>query len=75
MAEFCFCGSLMIDGSCTNKNCINKAKHASGAKTRSPRSSKTADTKQPKKTAVRKSSKVITYSLEELEKKARENIN
>ncbi|NLL07195.1 MAG: hypothetical protein GX270_15760 [Clostridiaceae bacterium] len=64
MAEFCTCGSLMLEGSCTNKNCVNKTagKSTTAKKTRAKKD--TLETK-PKTTRTRKASKCITYNLYE----------
>lgn len=71
MPEFCKCGSVVINGSCTNKNCITnlgkvlqaKAKKAGRAKTATAASAvKTAS----KSTKVPKASKCITYHISEL---------
>lgn len=66
MAEFCTCGSLVLDGSCTNKNCSNKAtgKHTATAAKKSQAKKATQEVK-PKATKVRKASKCITYNLYE----------
>lgn len=64
MAQFCTCGSLMINESCTNKNCINKVstKTASSA----AKKGKAAKAEKPaKSTRTRRSSKCITYNLYE----------
>ncbi len=66
MAEFCTCGSLMLDGSCTNKNCSNKSagKHSAASAKKASAKKQTAEVK-PKTNRVRKSSKCITYNLYE----------
>ncbi|HQA57703.1 MAG TPA: hypothetical protein PK033_07475 [Acetivibrio sp.] len=73
MAEFCNCGSLMINGSCTNKNCNNRvsAKHASSAKR--VEKEKASEKKSPSSTRTRRASKCITYNLKDLAEKV-ENI-
>ncbi len=63
MAEFCTCGSLMIEGSCTNKNCVNKVGKSTTAK--KTRAKKDPSEAKPKTTRTRKSSKCITYNLYE----------
>jgi len=69
MTEFCKCGSMMINGSCTRKNCSNKIVKAS------PSRAKAASTKTPvvktelKSTKVRRASKCITYNINDLLKK------
>ena len=67
MAEFCTCGSIVINGQCTNKNCINRVASAKVPKVR-----KTAVKKVPK-TPVKRASKCITYNLYETE--TEESIN
>ena len=68
MAEFCECGSLIIDGRCTNKSCTLRAaagpstvkKHVVKAKT------STRGTAAPKPVKIpnpRRASKCITYNL------------
>ena len=81
MAEFCTCGSLVVNSQCTNKNCVHrvneKASPSRSTITRSKSASvtkktasKEADTSKQSKTAnVRRSSKCVTYSLEELQKR------
>jgi len=63
----------MVDGNCTNKNCIyrNSSKAVSGPTNKS----KKAETakKETKSSRTRRASKCITYNLKDLEKK--ENIN
>lgn len=72
MAEFCKCGSVMINGSCTNKNCSNKTIKAAAP----ARNSKTVRTRTIKTDAVEKTaakitkvpraSKCITYHISDL---------
>ena len=73
MAEFCICGSLVIGGHCTNKNCTEKASRPAQAKAAKSKVASEAK-KEPKTTKVRKSSKVITYNLYDTEKEE-ENVN
>ena len=72
MAEFCTCGSIKIGGNCTNKNCINRetSRSASSRTTgkSSSRSASAAEKGQPKSTKTRKSSKVVTYNLYDIER-------
>jgi hypothetical protein len=58
----------MINGNCTNKNCVNK--HASKAAGETATKSKAlkADKKERKSTRTKKSSKCVTYKLSDLEK-------
>lgn len=74
--EFCKCGSVMINGSCTNKNCSNKQQKAPKLKEKKEGSSKSAvsakeDIPRPasKNTKVPRASKCITYPISELYKK------
>ncbi len=78
MAEFCKCGSVMISGSCTNKNCSNKV--AKQVKKAAPsKISKTGRTKISVENPVTKSSKApraskcITYHISELPPKEQHN--
>ncbi|MDF2522647.1 MAG: hypothetical protein K0R31_288 [Clostridiales bacterium] len=61
MAEFCTCGSIKIEGNCTNKNCASNSSGKTAATKSSTR--KTAAVKKEPKT--RRASKVITYNLYE----------
>lgn len=66
MAEFCKCGSIMINGSCTNKSCSNKLEKAPASRSRTARP-KAQDIKtEPKKTKVPRASKCITYNIKDL---------
>jgi hypothetical protein len=71
MSEFCKCGSIMINGSCTRKSCSNKLEKTPSSRARTV-SAKTASTKTPavkselKSTNVRRASKCITYNISEL---------
>lgn len=64
LAEFCTCGSLMLNGSCTNKNCKNKAdsKHSASTTKKTKAKSDTLNSK-PKLSRTRRASKCITYNL------------
>jgi hypothetical protein len=78
LSQFCTCGSIMINEQCTNKNCSLKpaAKSATGksAGRGAGRGTSTAS-KEPKKANPRKSSKCITYNIDELDaRKKEENI-
>jgi len=72
MAEFCKCGSVMINGSCTNKRCSNRIdKAASTTKVGRTGRIKTVRGTTAEKTAknsnkVVKASKCITYHISEL---------
>ncbi|PYG86882.1 hypothetical protein LY28_02706 [Ruminiclostridium sufflavum DSM 19573] len=76
MLEYCKCGSLMINGSCTHKGCSNNL--ASQAKAKATRA-KASAIKKPvkaaastaagtpaKSTKVPRASKCITYKLSDL---------
>ena len=72
MAEFCECGSLVVDGRCTNKSCALRAaanptapkKPAVRAKTSLKGS--TAAKPAAKAANPRRASKCITYNLYDL---------
>lgn len=74
MVKFCSCGSLMTDDLCTNKNC-------SFHKSSTPKTKKPKEIKETKETSVksggkaksdyekaRRSSRCITYSIDDLKK-------
>lgn len=77
MAEFCTCGSLMIQGACSNKNCsFHKAKEKKAKKISSSNDGKATLKKELKKESKKepgnktegtkkKKSQVVTYSLSE----------
>ncbi|MDP4092230.1 MAG: hypothetical protein Q8920_02620 [Bacillota bacterium] len=69
LPEFCTCGSLVINGQCTNKRC-SMSSATKPAKSRSAKtgSAKTAS-KEAKPLRTRKASKCITYNLYDLENK------
>ncbi len=73
MLEYCKCGSLMINGSCTHKGCSNNL--ASTAKAKKPRTKAstinvaakaTTETAKAKIAKIPKASKCITYKLSDL---------
>lgn len=70
LAEFCECGSLVIDGRCSNKNCTlraaaNPATVVKTARGRTP--GKKADAvKQTRAPNPRRASKCITYNLNDI---------
>ncbi|MCX7746198.1 MAG: hypothetical protein N2645_04805 [Clostridia bacterium] len=66
MAQFCTCGSLVINDQCTNKNCSLRT--ATKTTTKSQSASKQPK-KEPKTTKTRRASKVVTYNLYDVEKK------
>lgn len=69
MVEFCTCGSLIINDSCTNKNCSNRP----ASKPATKKSTKAVGVNVVKKAVTplkkRKSSKCITYNLNDLDNK------
>lgn len=69
MAEFCTCGSLIINGSCTNRNCSNKKStvKASSKKSKSANRKSSAASGTAKTTRVRRASKCITYNLNDIQ--------
>lgn len=69
MPEFCTCGSIVIGGRCTNKNCTSKAAAKPAAEASNPSKKES----KPKSTKTRRASKCITYNL--YEQKNEENIN
>ena len=65
MAEFCTCGSLVIDGRCTNKSCSNRAQDKqTPGKAASVKKAK-AGKAPAKATKTKRASKCITYNLYE----------
>lgn len=72
LAEFCECGSLIIDGRCTNKNCVHrndvktetKSRKAS-SRAKSAATITDADKNTAKRKNPRRASKCITYNLYE----------
>jgi hypothetical protein len=70
LAEFCKCGSIILSDKCSNKNCAFKTdKGLTG--TDSTKKTSAAKTKADKKTktSTRRSSKCITYSIDDLEER------
>ena len=66
MANFCSCGSLMIDDHCTNKNCAFKVNTTGTKIVRQKKEKKVKDESKPKKaTKTKRASKCITYNLNE----------
>ena len=73
LADFCTCGSIVINGHCTNKNCINKSPvKATSSKATGSKSSADGGKKAAKPAKTRKASKCIVYNLYENKE---ENIN
>lgn len=65
MVEFCKCGSLIVDGRCSNKGCLLN-KNKVGVSTMLPHKKASPKTKSTTKSSnPRKSSKCITYNLYE----------
>lgn len=75
MADFCTCGSIIINGHCTNKGCINKAQSKSTTSKATARkaSKESLEAKALKPVRTRKSSKCITYNLNDI--KEEETVN
>ncbi len=74
MAEFCTCGSVIIGGSCTNKNCSNKPVKAASTRAKKTGRAKTATNaviEKPvqKSSKIQRASKCITYHISELPQK------
>ncbi len=71
MSEYCKCGSIMIDGSCTRKNCSNKLVPVKPSRVKKT-DVKSSVVKTPvikterKSTRVSRNSKCITYKLSDL---------
>lgn len=68
MAEFCKCGSIVIDGKCTNKNCaVHKASATAGKEKSLSGGSKSkaslSEGTQPAAKKTRRASKCIVYNL------------
>ena len=74
LADFCTCGSIIINGHCTNKSCINKAQGKTAtAKAARKTSKESTEAKALKPVRTRKSSKCITYNLNDI--KEEETVN
>ncbi|WP_024834105.1 hypothetical protein [Ruminiclostridium josui] len=76
MVEFCKCGSMIINGSCSNKHCstnLGKLLQAKAKRTGSAKAVKAAaminKNTAPKITRTPKASKCITYHISELQTK------
>ncbi len=63
MTEFCTCGSMLINGVCSNKRCPGSVT----VKPAKARSSKAGTAKKAAVPKTRKASKCITYNLYDLE--------
>jgi hypothetical protein len=63
LAEFCICGSLVLDGTCTNKNCSNRASAKSASSAKRVGKEAAAKKKTSSSTRTRRASKCITYNL------------
>jgi len=70
LAEFCECGSLVIDNRCSNRNCtLRAAGNPASEKKASVRTKATAGKADTaKKPVSRRASKCITYNLNDLKK-------
>ena len=64
MAEFCKCGSLVINGRCTNKSCAVKTHETKPAKAETEKKTRTA-VPRVKTTKTKRASKCVTYNLYE----------
>lgn len=69
MPEFCSCGSIIINGNCSNRNCAHRTAGKSEGKKKAPKKAniiKSAKSSAEKATRVanpRRASKCITYNL------------
>ena len=63
MAEFCKCGSLIVSDKCSNKNCAFKTDKVVGG---AVAKKSAAEKKSKTTTSTRRSSKCVTYSIDEL---------
>lgn len=72
MAEFCTCGSIVLNGHCTNKNCSNKSS-AKSTTAKAPRKAAGSATKEVKPVKTKRASKCITYNLYDI-KEEEENV-
>jgi hypothetical protein len=62
--DFCKCGSLIVNGNCTNKNCSNRTDDS----VKSPRKkARSTGTKSAGSTRQRRTSKMVTYNIYETE--------
>ena len=73
MAEFCTCGSIVLNSHCTNKNCSNKASAKSSTTKASKKAAGTV-TKEAKPVKTKRASKCITYNLYDINKEEEENV-
>jgi hypothetical protein len=69
MADFCSCGSIILDGSCTNKSCEHRVVKKKVVRKKKKASTVKATKPAPEKKTTRRSSKCVTYPLSELEEK------
>lgn len=66
MAEFCKCGSLVINGRCTNKSCAARTlDKQSPVKAAAAKKARTGENVPAKTSKTRRASKMITYNLYE----------
>lgn len=71
MANFCKCGSIIINNKCSNKNCdikpepsqLEPVKKESNSKKKAPSKSSSTPNKTAAPSSKRKSSKCVTYKL------------
>ena len=66
LAEFCKCGSLVMNGRCTNKSCTAEGQNKAGVTGMPSKKTRSVAKKSPTKTVnPRRASKCITYNLYE----------
>ena len=66
MAEFCKCGSLMVNGRCTNKGCTSRKQDLAAHNKEAAVKKAGSGEKTPLKNArTRRASKCITYNMYE----------
>lgn len=69
MAEFCSCGSIIVNGHCTNKNCSIKLKaKPQASKSMAGKISGNPVKKEVRSKRIRRASKCITYNLNDIKK-------
>lgn len=75
MAEFCKCGSLVIQDKCSNKNCSFRTdKPTAGSKTSASKSKGSAEKKaKTPGNSSRRSSKVVTFKLSDFMEEENKN--
>jgi len=73
LAEFCTCGSLIINGHCTNKGCSFKSALKAEIPKSKSRKAENSATAEPKKPKTRRASKCVTYNLYDLKQEEENN--